>query len=43
MLRDETRMENQGSGLGYPCEIVVELSYLYFLSQMYLRAENLVK
>jgi hypothetical protein len=43
MLRDETRMENQGSGLGYPCKIVVELSYLYFLSQMYLRAENLVK
>jgi hypothetical protein len=36
-------IENQGSGLGYPCDFIVELGYLYFLPQMYLRVEKFVK
>ena len=36
-------IKNQGSGMGYPCDFIVELGYLYFLPQMYLRVEKFVK
>jgi len=29
--------------MGYPCDFIVELGYLYLLSQMYLRVEKFVK